>query len=240
MPTRRQLWPVPLALPGLALGKPLPESARSRAAVTRVRPALEVDLAAAGLRLGAPLFLRLCKAESTLEAFLDDGTRYRPFRSFPICAWSGALGPKLREGDGQSPEGFYRVGPRQLNPASRFHLSFDLGFPNAFDRAHGRSGSYLMVHGHCVSIGCYAMTDPVIEVIWTLLTAALAGGQAAVPVHAFPFRMDAADAESRIATSRHADFWSQLRRGWQAFENTGLPPHISVRDRRYGVTPVRR
>lgn len=239
MPTRRQLWPL-LALPGLVLAKPLPESARSRAAVARIRSTLEADLVAAGLQLGAPLFLRICKAEFTLEAFLDDGSHYRRFRSFPICAWSGRLGPKLREGDGQSPEGFYRVGPRQLNPASQFHLSFDLGFPNAYDQAHGRTGSYLMVHGRCVSIGCYAMTDPVIEVIWTLLSAALAGGQTAVPVHAFPFRMDGADAEARIVASGHADFWGQLREGWQAFETTGLPPAISVRDRRYVVTPVRR
>lgn len=240
MPTRRQLLPLLLALPAIAEANPLPESARSRAAVARVRPALDRELAEAGLRLGAPLYLRICKAESTLETFLDDATRYRRFRSFPICAWSGQLGPKLREGDGQSPEGFYSVGPRQLNPASQFHLSFDLGFPNAFDRAHGRTGSYLMVHGRCVSIGCFAMTDPVIEVIWTLMTAALAGGQRAVPVHAFPFRMDAADAEARIATSEHADFWGQLRDGWQAFEQNGLPPRVAVRDRRYVVTPVNR
>lgn len=240
MPTRRHLLPLLALLPIAVRAQSLPDSARARAAVARVRPLLERDLAAAGLRLGAPLFLRICKAESTLEAFLDDGIRFRRFHSFPICAWSGALGPKLREGDGQSPEGFYAVRPRQLNPASQFHLSFDLGFPNAFDRAHGRTGSYLMVHGRCVSIGCYAMTDPVIEVIWTLLTAALAGGQSAVPVHAFPFRMDAADADARIAASEHADFWGQLRAGWQAFESTGLPPRIEVRERRYVVTPVRR
>jgi murein L,D-transpeptidase YafK len=240
MPTRRQLLPLLAALPVAAQADSLPDSTRARAAVTRVRPALEHDLQSAGLRLGAPLFLRICKDESTLEAFLDDGRRFTHFRSFPICAWSGALGPKLREGDGQSPEGFYTVRPRQLNPASQFHLSFDLGFPNAFDRAHGRTGSYLMVHGRCVSIGCYAMTDPVIEVIWALLRAALASGQQAVPVHAFPFRMDAADAEARIAASDHADFWGQLRTGWQAFEATGLPPRISVRGRRYLVTPVSR
>jgi murein L,D-transpeptidase YafK len=238
--TRRQLLPLLLTLPSFAIGATLPASARSRAAVARVRPALEADLAAVGLRLGAPLFLRICKAESTLEAFLDDGVRFRRFRSFPICAWSGALGPKLREGDGQSPEGFYTVRAGQLNPASQFHLSFDLGFPNAFDRAHGRTGSYLMVHGRCVSVGCYAMTDPGIELIWTLLTAALAGGQSAVPVHAFPFRMDAANVDARIAASEHADFWGQLRTGWQAFESTGLPPRITVRDRRYVVTPVGR
>lgn len=240
MLTRRQLLPLPLlALPAPAPAAP-PESARSRAAVARVRPTLLPALEAAGLRLGAPVFLRLCKAESTLETFLDDGQRYRRFRSDPVCAWSGRLGPKLREGDGQSPEGFYSVHARAMNPASRFHLSFDLGFPNAYDRAHGRTGSYLMVHGRCVSIGCYAMTDPVIEVIWTLMSAALAAGQSAIPVHAFPFRMDAADIDVRIADSEHADFWGQLRAGWQAFEDTGLPPRVSVRERRYVVTPRRR
>lgn len=242
MPTRRELLSIPclLSLPAVAVASLPTESARSRAAMARVRPTLQAELSAAGLRLGAPLFLRICKAESTLEAFLDDGARYRRFRSFPICAWSGALGPKLREGDGQSPEGFYRVRAGQLNPASQFHLSFDLGFPNEYDRAHGRTGSYLMVHGRCVSIGCYAMTDSGIEVIWTLLSAALAGGQSAVAVHAFPFRMDASDAEARIAASDHADFWGQLRAGWQAFADTGLPPRIHVRAGRYQVEALRR
>lgn len=240
MPSRRQLLALFAALPAATAAATLPDSARARTAVARVRPALVADLAALGLRLGAPVFLRICKAESTLEAFVDDGQRYRHFRSFPICAWSGQLGPKLREGDGQSPEGFYTVRPRQLNPASQFHLSFDLGFPNAYDRAHGRTGSYLMVHGRCVSIGCYAMTDPLIEQIWTLLSAALAAGQSAVQVHAFPFRMDADDAESRIAAAAHADFWGQLRAGWQAFEASGLPPRVAVRGQRYVVTPLLR
>ena len=88
-----------------------------------------------------------------------EGRPLRRFATYPICLWSGRLGPKLREGDRQAPEGFYTVSAEQLNPNSRWHRSFSLGFPNAFDQAHGRTGSFIMVHGGCPSIGCYAMTD---------------------------------------------------------------------------------
>lgn len=209
-----------------------PTSARARAAADRVRPALERDLLALGVRVGAPLFLRLHKAEAELELFVDDGMRYLRFRRYPICAYSGALGPKLREGDGQAPEGFYAVRLEQLNPASRFHLAFDLGFPNAYDRALGRTGSYLMVHGDCVSIGCYAMGDAAIEEIYTLVEAALRGGQPAVPVHIFPFRMDGTGRGAN-EDARWRDFWENLREGWLAFERTGRPPAVGVRDGRY-------
>ena len=114
---------------------------------------------------------------------------FAPFETYPICAWSGELGPKLAEGDRQAPEGFYAVGLKQLNPNSNYHRAFNLGFPNAYDRALGRTGSFLMVHGDCVSIGCYAMTDQGIDEIYRIVEAALHQGQREVPVHAFPFRM---------------------------------------------------
>lgn len=208
---------------------------RAARAEARVRPALERDLAQAGLRWGAPVFIRIHKDESELELWLDDGQRFRLFRTYPICTWSGALGPKLRQGDGQSPEGFYKVARGQLNPHSQYHLSFNLGYPNAYDRAHGRTGDFLMVHGSCVSIGCYAMGDANIEQIYSLLAAALANGQAAVPVHVFPFRFDRrADGEWPAETWR--DFWLNLREGNAAFERTGRPPRITVANRRYVVT----
>lgn len=215
----------------------LPSSDRAVAAEARVRPALEADLAAAGLRWGAPVFLRIHKAEHTLELWVDDGRRFRRFREYPICTWSGELGPKLRQGDGQSPEGFYRVRAGQLNPRSSYHLSFDLGYPNAYDRAHGRTGDFLMVHGSCVSVGCYAMGDGQIEEIYSLVAAALAGGQDAVPVHAFPFRFDDRP-EADWAADPSADFWRNLREGHEAFEATGRPPRITVAGRRYVVAPV--
>lgn len=139
------------------------------------------------------------------------GERYALFDSYPICAFSGGPGPKLAEGDGQSPEGFYEVGRRQLNPDSAYHLAFDLGFPNALDRMLGRTGSYLMVHGSCVSIGCYAMTDHGITEIYGLVAAALEAGQPGVPVHVFPFRMTPS-AMAAAADSTWAAFWAKPRK----------------------------
>jgi murein L,D-transpeptidase YafK len=213
----------------------VPAPQRATAVAARVRPALERDLAAAKLRFGAPVFVRIFKAEHELELWLarDDGT-FALFRTWPICRWSGDLGPKLRQGDGQAPEGFYRVAARQLNPYSRYHLAFDLGYPNAYDRAHARTGDFLMVHGSCVSVGCYAMGDTAIEEIYTLVAAALARGQSAFDVHAFPFRFEGAD-DARFGHARWGAFWRELSAGWFAFERTRMPPRVDVVARRYVV-----
>ena len=154
-------------------------------------------LAADGLALGAPIFVRIFKREFELELWMRRGDRFQRFAVYPICRWSGRLGPKLEEGDGQAPEGFYTVDAKALNPASRWHRSFNLGFPNAFDRAHARTGSFVMVHGGCASVGCFAMTDPVVDEIWRLVTAALSGGQKRFQVHVFPFRMTEGNLISR-------------------------------------------
>src|SRR5262245_19369539 len=115
----------------------IPTSKRSLEVVARVRSRLQTALASNGVRIGAPIYIRIFKLERELEVWLDQGNRYLLFRKYPICTFSGELGPKLREGDRQSPEGFYAVGPAQLNPSSQFHLSFNLGYPNQYDRAHG-------------------------------------------------------------------------------------------------------
>lgn len=210
----------------------IPSNARSAQAQARVQAALTAELNALGANWGAPLYLRIFKASDELEVWVDTGKRYQRLRTWPICTWSGDLGPKLRQGDGQAPEGFYEVAAGQLNPASRFHLSFNLGYPNAYDRVHGRTGDYLMVHGNCVSVGCYAMGDAAIEEIYSLVAAALAHGQRAVPVHAFPFRMDG-DWEAQHADSEWLPFWRQLLPAWQAFERSGQPPRMRVIDREY-------
>ncbi|MCB1588130.1 MAG: 2-dehydro-3-deoxyphosphooctonate aldolase, partial [Xanthomonadales bacterium] len=133
------------------------------------------------------------------------------------------------------PEGVYQVSASALNPASRFHLSFNLGFPNAFDRAHGRTGSFLMIHGSCVSIGCYAMTDPAIEEIYSLVDAALSAGQGTVPVHLFPFRLED-DALKAEADSPWQAFWSdQLQPIYRTFEQDRMVPKVCVRDGTYRV-----
>jgi murein L,D-transpeptidase YafK len=146
------------------------------------------------------------------------------------------LGPKRQLGDGQASEGFYYVRPIQLNPLSTFHLSFNLGYPNRYDRIHGRTGSALMVHGSCVSIGCYAMTDSVIEEIYTLADAAFNNGQPFFRVHLFPFRMTKGNME-RHQDSAWIEFWRNLREGYDYFENTFKPPNVLVRNRRYVFEP---
>jgi murein L,D-transpeptidase YafK len=193
---------------------------------------LDGRLAAEGVRLGAPVFIRIFKLESELELWLEKDGRFVRFATYPICLWSGRLGPKLTEGDLQAPEGFYTVGAEQLNPNSRWHRAFNLGFPNAFDQAQGRTGSLIMVHGGCASIGCFAMTNPVIDELWRMVTAALDAGLPRVPVHVFPFRMSEANVAAR-KSDRWSGFWTDLKSGYDAFEKDHIPPIVSVCRGRY-------
>ena len=197
---------------------------------------LDERLVAQGLKPGDPVFIRVFKAEMTLELWMRRGDGFVLFASYPMCFWSGRLGPKLQTGDHQAPEGFYTVGKGQLNPNSRWHRSFDLGFPNLFDRGQGRSGAFLMVHGGCASVGCYAMTNAVIAELWGLITAALDAGQERFAVHVFPFR----PTEARLRAYREdhwAEFWRTLRPGYDLFEASRVPPDISVCRGRYAVRP---
>jgi murein L,D-transpeptidase YafK len=213
----------------------VPSSLRSEAAYARAKPALEEALAAKGLALGNPVYLRLTKQPAELTAYVADAKGdFKAFRTWPVCSVSGSLGPKQAEGDMQAPEGFYVVKPAQMNPASSFHLSFNLGYPNAFDRAHGRTGSFLMVHGSCVSVGCFAMTDAGIEEIWTLMQAAYENGQSAVNVHIFPFPMNEANLKAHAA-SEHADFWQSLAPAWTQFDETARVPRVKVSGKTYQV-----
>ena len=180
-----------------------------------------------------PIFMRIFKEEGDLEIWKEgpDG-RYMLLETYEICTWSGELGPKFQEGDRQAPEGFYTITPAQMNPNSSFYLAFNLGFPNAYDRSHGRTGSHLMVHGACSSAGCYAMTDEQIAEIYGLAREAFEGGQRAFQVHAFPFRMTPENM-ARHATHEHFAFWAMLQEGYQHFELTRTPPQVDVCDRRY-------
>ncbi|MCT4556102.1 MAG: hypothetical protein N4A53_15575 [Pelagimonas sp.] len=199
-------------------------------------PELRDALAQHGLAPGAPVHLRIFKEEARLDLYLQGAQGWQRVKSYPICAFSGRLGPKLREGDHQAPEGFYRVTLPRLNPNSRFHLSFNLGFPNAYDRSHGRTGSFLMVHGDCVSVGCYAMTDPVIEEIYLLVEAALRAGQPHVPVHAFPFEMTPA----RMAQAQGHDwygFWQELQPAYLSLPQTGQVLDMRAKQGRYVAQP---
>jgi murein L,D-transpeptidase YafK len=195
---------------------------------------LNERLAGKGLTRGSAVFLRIFKREQELELWMKKGDGFVLFASYPICRYSGELGPKLREGDYQAPEGFYTVGRGQLNPNSSNHLAFNLGFPNLYDAANGRTGSFLMVHGKCISIGCYAMTDPVIDEIWDLAAAALEGGQKRYGVHIFPFRMTEPQF-AVLGSGPWNGFWRDLKRAYDLFEVSHTPPRISVCAKRYAA-----
>jgi len=195
---------------------------------------LEQRLKAAGFKSGAPMLMRIFKETSELEIWLEKGDRFQLFATYPICYWSGTLGPKLREGDRQTPEGFYTITGRELHHGDRWRRSLNVGYPNLFDRANGRSGSNILVHGGCSSVGCFAMTDAVNAEIYDLVSAALRNGAASVPLHVFPFRMTEANLAATPA-GRWTGFWSDLKLGYDAFERTRLPPNISVCGKRYRV-----
>lgn len=216
----------------------IPASERSNAVLARVSPMLQKEVSQAGFTWGAPIFIRIFKETRQLEVWLQRGPRFARFRTYDVCTYgAGTLGPKTRRGDGQAPEGFYYVTPGQMNPSSDFHLSFNIGYPNRYDRGHGRTGSALMVHGDCVSIGCYAMTDTGIEEIFTLAHAAFTAGQPFFRVHIFPFPMTEENM-TRHENNRWRSFWTNLRDGYAHFEHTRCPPNVEVKNKAYVFEPA--
>ncbi len=192
-----------------------------------------------GMEKDSPILLRIFKQDAELEVWKKrkETGKFALLRKYDICKWSGELGPKFREGDRQAPEGFYTITPAQMNPNSSYHLSFNLGFPNRYDRAHGRTGSHLMVHGACSSRGCYSMTDDQIQEIYTLARLAFQGGQRSFQVQAFPFRMTPANMAAN-RKSPHIEFWRMLKEGHDHFQVTGQPPKIDVCSKRYVFNAV--
>ena len=185
--------------------------------------------------MGSPIYIQIFKEERTLDLFVKMGETYQLLESYKICDYSGGLGPKQRQGDFKSPEGFYSVQRNQLKPNSRFHKAINIGFPNTYDRAHGYDGKFLMIHGACVSIGCYAMTDSGIDEIFQFVTAALVFGQSSVQVSIYPFRMTDANMQ-RHKYSYYKDFWQQLKPGYDYFQQTHKPPIVSVVNGRYVIS----
>jgi murein L,D-transpeptidase YafK len=181
----------------------------------------------------SPILVRLFKEESELEVWKQDREgRFALLKTYPICRWSGELGPKIKEGDRQAPEGFYTITPGQMNPNSQYYLSFDLGYPNAYDRAYGRTGAQLMVHGDCSSRGCYSMTDEQISEIYALGRDSFFGGQKSFQVQAYPFRMTAQNF-AKHRNNPNIAFWKMLKKGNDHFEVSRLEPKVNVCEKRY-------
>ncbi|WP_159564991.1 L,D-transpeptidase family protein [Budvicia diplopodorum] len=186
--------------------------------------------------LGLPVYIRILKEDKTLELFVKNQGGYKLVQSYPVCNYSGGLGPKHSQGDFKSPEGFYQVTMKSLNPNSKFYRSFNIGYPNQYDQAHGYTGKHLMVHGNCVSEGCYAMTDAQIAEIYQFIEYALVNGQPEVDINIFPFRMTDANMQ-RYSHSVHYEFWQQLKTGYDFFEKNRLPPTMVVNNGRYDLAP---
>src|SRR5580700_6556306 len=181
----------------------------------------------------SPILVRIFKEESELEIWKQDSTaRYELLKVYPICRWSGGVGPKVKEGDRQAPEGFYPISPGLMNPNSNYYLAINIGFPNTYDKANGFSGAFLMIHGDCSSRGCYAMTDEQIGEIYSLARESFLGGQQSFQIQAYPFRMTPANL-ARHRTNPNMAFWKMIKEGNDHFEVTHLEPKVDVCDRHY-------
>jgi murein L,D-transpeptidase YafK len=181
----------------------------------------------------SPILLRIFKEEAELEVWKQDTTgHFEILKIYPICRWSGDLGPKLHEGDRQAPEGFYTITPELMNPNSNYYLAINTGFPNSFDKANERDGTFLMIHGDCWSSGCYAMTDEQMGEIYSLARDSLIGSQPSFQVQAYPFRLTPANL-ARHRTNPNMAFWEMLKIGNDHFEATHLEPKVDVCDRHY-------
>ncbi|MBS9781554.1 MAG: murein L,D-transpeptidase [Gammaproteobacteria bacterium] len=197
---------------------------------------LNHELPILGLSVGDEVFIRTFKKEKRLELWIRPETQQQfiLFRTYPICYYSGRLGPKIRRGDKVTPEGFYRITKKDLNPYSRFHLSLDIGYPNTYDRQFSRTGSMIKIHGACDAVGCFAMSNLQIEEIYYLVQQALKNGQNKIPVHSFPFHLTDENL-SQYQDSKWFDFWQQLQVGYRLFNETKIPPIIDVENKRYMI-----
>jgi murein L,D-transpeptidase YafK len=198
-----------------------------------VSPKLVSEMKSHGMSVTSPILVRLFKEESKLEIWkqLPSG-QYALLKTYDICKWSGVLGPKIKEGDRQAPEGFYTVTPAQMNPNSSYYLSFNIGYPNTYDRAYGRTGTHIMVHGACSSAGCYSMTDEDAGEIFALARDAFKGGQRQFQIQAYPFRLTPENL-ARHRGDPNMDFWMNLKDGYDAFEVTRQAPTVEVCEKRY-------
>ena len=198
-----------------------------------VTPKLIAAMSEKNMDLNSPILVRIFKQEAELEVWKQDRDgRFALLKTYPICRWSGDLGPKVREGDRQAPEGFYSITPAQMNPSSSFYLSFNTGYPNAYDQALGRTGSQLMVHGDCSSRGCYAMTDEQIAEIYSLGRVSFFGGQRAFQLQAFPFKMTPANM-AKHRNNPNMPFWRMIKEGYDHFEVTRQEPKVDFCEKKY-------
>jgi murein L,D-transpeptidase YafK len=210
----------------------IPDSKLAGDVRAKVWPKLQKELKVKGFKTYNSLYIRIIKDISMLEVWVKSGKKYELFKSYDICTYSGGLGTKTRNGDGKSPEGFYTIEPKQLNPVSNYYLAINVGYPNKVEQLKGYTGNAIMVHGHCASIGCYAMTDARIEEIYTLVYEAFAAGQQKINLDIFPFRMEQARFKAYAAYKQDA-FWRTLKPGYDLFEKRQVPVEYHIKGKDY-------
>src|SRR3981081_2732889 len=204
-----------------------------------VPPKLIAAINEKDMDLQSPILVRLFKQEAELEVWKQDRSgRFALLKTYPICRWSGDLGPKVREGDRQAPEGFYAISPAHMNPQPQYYLSFNTGYPNAYDSALGHTGSQLMVHGDCSSRGCYAMTDEQIAEIYSLGRESFFGGQKSFQLQAFPFKMTPVNM-AKHRNNPNMPFWKMIKEGYDHFEVTRQEPKVDFCEKKYVFDAVK-
>ncbi|WP_441243876.1 L,D-transpeptidase family protein [Tardiphaga sp. 768_D3_N2_1] len=203
-----------------------------------VPPKLVAEMTEKDMDLQSPMLVRVFKQEAELEVWKQNRSgQFALLKTYPICRWSGDLGPKVKEGDRQAPEGFYSITPAQMNPRSSYYLSFNTGFPNAFDKSLGRTGSQLMVHGDCSSRGCFAMTDEQIAEIYSLGRESFFGGQRSFQFAAFPFKMTPVNM-AKHRNNPNMPFWKMIKQGYDHFEVTRQEPKVEFCENKYVFDPA--
>ena len=213
----------------------IPYSSRSKKAIEAQKDLLIEQFNDRDLTLGSEVFLRIFKETHELEVWIKQDSIFKLFTTYNICTYSGNLGTKKKEGDGKSPEGFYTIKPPQLHPTSAFHLAFNIGYPNQLERSLGYTGYAIMIHGNCVSDGCYAMTDEIIEKLWTIVTAAFENGQKEIPLHIFPFHLTDQNIESH-QSNPSISLWENMQKEYHFFEQNKQLPCVIVKGNHYDIS----
>ena len=210
----------------------IPDSKRAADIRQKMWPRLQKELKTRGLKEDQPVFIRIIKETGILQLWVLSDKEYELFKSYEVCNYSGGLGTKTHDGDNKSPEGYYTITPGQLHPNSEYHLAINIGYPNPLERQLRYTGDAIMIHGDCASIGCYAMTDPIIEEIYTMVYQAFAHGQKSIQLSIVPFKMDDEHMKT-YASSPNYPFWKNLKEGYDLFQKTHIPPVVTVNNKTY-------
>ncbi len=177
------------------------------------------------------VFIRVFKHEQQLELWLKmkNQEEFKKFKTYAICASSGVLGPKRKQGDGQVPEGFYEIA--HFNPASSYHLSLKVNYPNKSDmkKAGSNPGGDIMIHGECVTIGCVPIENAPMEEVYLLCLESKNRGHA-IKTHFFPYRFNDKNTEGikKKYPPEMIEFWESLQQGFMYFEKHHKLPVINI------------